>query len=1224
MMVTIVKTLCSGTGTTRVLECRAFRGFFDALCFSALVLLTSRCARSETAVEETLFTKITSAHSSVTFNNEIARFESDSLNALEYDPLFNGGGIGIGDFNGDGHSDMFFAGNLVSSRLYLNKTQFRFQEVTEEAGLQTTKWCTGVSVADVNQDGKLDIYLCVAGPDTSRISRSNLLYINQGTSENGVPRFKEMAADYGLADTGFSIQSAFFDYDRDGDLDCYVLTNAIEKTGRNRLRPKRLDGEGPSTDRLYENVGSSAGNPVFKNVSRESGIVKEGYGLGLCISDLNSDGWPDIYCANDFVSNDLLWINNGDGTFTDRAPEYFKHTAYNSMGVDVQDINNDGLLDVYVVDMLPEEIERRKMMVIKTSWEYFQLARQMNYQDQYVRNVLQLNRGATREGRLSFSDVSQLAGVHATDWSWAPLIADFDHDGYRDIFVTNGYRRDITNLDYVVYLNQEAANYRNQFSPAARKKMIDALYKLPEVKLHNYIYRNNGDLTFQDKSVAWGFEEETYSNGAAYADLDNDGDLDLVVSNLDAEAGLYRNESTASGRSNHDGSKHAVRLKLQSNERGKNVGLGARVTIALPGPQTLMQENFPVRGYMSSVEPVLHFGLGANSTCSAEVTWADGTRQLYKDIKADTLNFIAYNPSAETATDTAPGHSALFSEVDAHSIGLNYRHGEFAFDEFKRTPSLPHQFSRSAPGIAVADADGNGLDDVFIGQDRAVDRSLFLQKSNGKFEQVVLGKNDFEDMGSIFLDADGDGDQDLYVVSGGSLYVDENVFMYQDRLYINDGSGKLTRGQNLLPEITFSGSTAVACDFDRDGDLDIFRGSRVHAGKYPQTPVSYLLQNDGKGKYSDVSNTHAPGLSDIGMVSASLWTDYNNDGWMDLALVGEFMPITFFRNEKGKMVKDETASIPYSAGWWNSIVGDDFDQDGDIDYVAGNLGLNTQYKASRQEPIRVYGDDFDGNGSMDPVISYYHNGKEYASAIRDVMYDQLTAIMRKRFVSYSAYARATLGEVLTAEERENAVVRGAVEMRSCYIENMGDGTFSLRPLPIAAQISSVFGMLANDFNGDGFTDVLIGGNSYASETYSGWYDASLGTLLLGDGSGHFTVSENVDAGLTFDQDLKALSEVSVGDATLLVASNNNGPLQVLRNGKHKSKSVKVHPMDAWAVVELSGGRKQKVEFYYGSGYLSQSSRLLHLPAGFHSAQLFSFSGELRLTIPGSLAGAENR
>lgn len=1204
-------------------KCRAGKGFAYIrnlsllkrfLLFLLLPTVMLSCSENEGAGENKRFTKILPAHSGITFNNEIARFESDSLNALEFDPLFNGGGVGVGDFNGDGYADIFFAGNLVSSRLYLNKKDFRFSDVSREAGLITTRWCTGVSVADVNQDGKLDIYVSVAGP--SPLARSNLLFINQGNNGNHVPVFREMASMYGLDDPGFSIQAAFFDYDRDGDLDCYVLTNAVEKTGRNRLRPKRLDGKGPSTDKLYENTGAHQGHPLFKEVSKKAGILKEGYGLGLCVTDLNDDGWLDIYCANDFVSNDVLWINNQDGTFSDRAADYFKHTAYNSMGLDVQDINNDGLLDVCVVDMLPEAIERKKMMVIKTSWEYFQLARQMNYQDQYVRNVLQLNRGGAATGALTFSEISQLAGVHATDWSWAPLLADMDHDGYRDLFVTNGYRRDITNLDYVVYLNQEASNYGNQFTPAVRKKMIDGLYKLPEIKLHNYLYRNKGDLTFEDVSESWGLEEETYSNGAAYADLDNDGDLDLVFSNLDAEAGVYRNDLITSAPSSGPGN-HFVRFQLQTDAGQQNVGVGARIKIVLPNGQILLQENLPVRGFMSSVEPVLHFGLGSNERCSAEITWANGKKQLQENLRADTLYVVSYSPSAHVNVSATPSKEApVLMHLDPAAVGLEHRHEEFAFDEFKRTPSLPHQFSRNSPGIAVADADGNGLDDIFMGEDRGKDRYLFMQKKEGKFEKVLLGKNDFEDMGSLFFDADGDGDQDLYVVSGGSLYGEKNNFMYQDRLYLNDGTGKLTRGQNLLPEIKYSGSTVVAADFDRDGDLDIFRGSRVQAEKYPYTPRSYLLQNRGAGKFADVSSTLAPGLAEAGMVSASLWTDYNNDGWIDLVVVGEFMPVTFFRNEKGNLTKDNKASLQKSEGWWNSIAGADFDLDGDTDYIAGNLGLNSQYKASAEEPVRVYAADFDQNGSIDPIISYYREGKEHAAAIRDVMYDQLTAIMRKRFVSYTAYANAGLQEVLEADERSRALILHAFEMRSCFIENKGDGTFSVKPLPMQAQFSPVFGIVADDFNRDGFPDVLLAGNSYASETYSGWYDASVGTLLLGNGKGSFSAVSNERAGLSLDRDAKALAQVLAGNETWIVATNNNGPVQVLREstGKGHFSSIAPGPMEAYGIVNLTDGRKQKIEFYYGGGYLSQSSRILYLPREYERLEIYSYSGKVSKVV----------
>ncbi|WP_373516558.1 CRTAC1 family protein, partial [Pricia sp.] len=631
------------------------------------------------------FELVSSDYSGMDFNNRIQPFESDTLNALEYDVLFNGGGIGIGDFNGDGLQDVFFAGNLVSSKLYLNQGDFRFRDITEKAGVSTSKWCAGVSVADVNQDGLMDVYLSVANATGSKAGRSNLLFVNQG-NKNNVPVFKESSTEYGLADDGFSIQSAFFDYDKDGDLDCYILTNAMERTGRNQLRQKKNDGKGESNDRLYENKGVQDGHPVFKNVTSSAGILKEGHGLGLCITDLNKDGWPDVYCANDFVSNDLIWINNQDGTFTDRSTDFLKHTSYNSMGVDIQDFNNDALPDICVVDMLPEPEQRRKMMVMKTNRDFFTLAENLGYQDQYVRNVLQLNQGKNGQGELEFSEMGQLAGIQATDWSWAPLLADFDNDGLKDLIVTNGYRRDITNLDYAVYLNQ-AESFYGMSEEEARNNRIKKLYELPEVKIQNYAYKNTGDLMFKDVSNSWGLEEKTYSNGAAYADLDNDGDLDLVFNNIDSEASLYRNDLITSDPVKNVGLKdstHFVRLRLKSKTM-ENKAVGAKVQLVLPSRELKYQENLSVRGYMSSVDPILSFGLGSATSFTVEVTWADGKLQRIDGLSPDTLHTIDYEPQdtmVRTAETIGP---EIFQSLNADRLGLTFKHEEYAFDEFKRT-----------------------------------------------------------------------------------------------------------------------------------------------------------------------------------------------------------------------------------------------------------------------------------------------------------------------------------------------------------------------------------------------------------------------------------------------------------------------------------------------------------------------------------------------------------
>ena len=1192
----------------------------------ALICTLSTCKHDRAA--DALFTPIRSTESGVTFNNAMQPFENDTLNANTYDPMYNGAGVGVGDFNRDGKQDLFFAGNNVTCRLYLNRGNFSFDDVTAKAGVTTRVWCTGVSVADVNQDGWPDIYVSVAGRDTSRAVRHNLLFINQSKAKGAIPTFRELAHEYGLDDSGMNTQAAFFDYDRDGDLDCYILNNAVERTGRNTIRPRRLNGEGLSTDRLYRNEAgptfggkgmanspsslfSVSSSPPFKNVSREAGILKEGYGLGLTIADINQDGWPDVYCANDFLSNDVVYVNNHGKTgthagFTDRAADYFKHTSYNSMGVDVQDVNNDTRPDVMVVDMLPETNARQKMMLIKTNWEFFHLARQQGYQDEYVRNTLQLNMGENK-----FSEVGQLAGVFRTDWSWAPLLADLDNDGWKDLFITNGYRRDITNLDYVAYLNSSASSFGRPIAtgPGSNqdfgRKSLSELYKLPDVKLHNYVYRNtggdvqSGEATlagtnpplFADKSEDWGFGEPTFSNGAAYADLDNDGDLDLVINNMDDEAGLYRNETNRPGKPIE---KHALRLHLPADARG----LGAEVRVRTADGMTQTVAAHPVRGYASSVEPFVHVGLGKQTAATVEVRWADGTYQAVGKLTADAVYVISYKPTAASPPVSAPAPQ-LFTTADASTIGLTFRHHEFPLNDFERTPLLPQVYAKNSPAIAIADADGNGLDDVFVGADPGQTRSLFLQTSPGRFQERVQGANDLEDMGSLFFDADSDGDQDLYVVSGGSRQADSSA-IYQDRLYLNDGRGKLTRTQNVLQPTSSSGSCVVAADFDRDGDLDLFRAGRVKVGSYPMAPRCYLLRND-KGSFTDVTDQLAPGLRHAGMVCAALWTDYDNDNDPDLMLAGEFMPITLLKNTAGKLAMEplKTGSDQPLSGWWNSLTGADFDLDGDIDYLAGNLGINTRYRVSAKEPLQVYAKDFDGNGQIDPILTQYLEGEQHIVPIRDVLNDQMPTFSRKRFTSFQAYADKFFKDAFTRDDLDGATVLTANELRSCYIENKGgkrsgrsagaDPEFVLRPLPTLAQIAPVFGIQTGDFNGDGLPDALLAGNSYASETYSGWHDAGRGCLLLGDGRGHFRAVAPETTGIHADGDAKALAALSTGNEIVYLLSNNNGPVQLLKP-RNPIKPQRAKPGETYRLIRHKDGRTQRVEFYYGSGYLSQSSR----------------------------------
>ena len=1127
------------------------------VCFFASILLT---ACGQKTPSNARFTTIAAAESGLTFTNAVQPFESDTLNAHTYDPMYNGAGVGIGDFDRDGRQDVFFAANNITSRLYLNRIKpgtaaFAFTDVTDRAGVQTHKWCTGVSVADVNQDGWPDIYVCVAGPGVEKWEQhrnryTNLLFINQGCKPGDVPTFREQAQTYGLDVAGMNTQAAFFDYDRDGDLDCYVLRNALERQGRNAIRPKKTDGSGPSNDILLENTGGGR----FRNASMSEGITIEGYGLGLTIADINRDGWPDIYCANDFVSNDLVWINqHKDGRhtgFRDEAGALFKHTSYNSMGVDIQDVNNDARPDVLVVDMLPETNERQKMMLMKTSWDYFRLARQQGYQDEYVRNVLQLNMG-DQGATPVFSEIGQLSGVFRTDWSWAPLLQDYDNDGRKDLFVTNGYRRDITNLDYVMYLNEQFQGFGIN-NAGVRRETLKKLYELPEAKLHNYLFQNtNGDPAtppiFADVSEAWGLGEATFSNGAAYADFDNDGDLDLVVNNIDDPAGLYRNETIRAGQPI---TSHSLRLRLPADAHG----LGATVLVSGENGAIQAVEAHPVRGYMSSVDPTVLVGLGAKTAAQVRIRWADGREQALGTLPADRLHTVRYVPAVGTSLPPIAPVTPLFTTADAADIGLTFRHEEAVYNDFQDTPMLPQQYSRNSPAIAVGDVDGDGRADVFVGADPGQVRQVYLQKQPGRFTELVQGANDLEDMGCTFLDADGDGDQDLYIVSGGSGTAagvrPDGDAAYQDRLYINDGAGHFTRAPDALPVTRSSGGCVVAGDFDKDGDLDLFRSGRVCVGAYPKAPANYLLRNDsprgGPARFTDVTDQVAPGLRRIGMTCAALWTDVDRDTWPDLLLAGEFMPITLFTNKNGRFT---TAGPAGPVGLWSSLAGADLDGDGDTDYIAGNLGLNSRFTASAALPLRIYGQDFDKNGKVDPVLTYYMQGVEHTASIRDALNEQMTTLSRKRFPTYQSYAAKPFGELFVSADLNGATKLEASELRSCWLENSG-GQLVVHSLPVAAQVSPVMGSQSIDINGDGYPDLLLVGNFYAPETYTGRYDASRGVVLLNrgkkGGTDRFSAVPPGQSGLTIDGDAKAIAALPVGGTNWFLVTNNNGPVQLIR------------------------------------------------------------------------------
>jgi ASPIC and UnbV/FG-GAP-like repeat len=1145
----------------------------------------------------TLFRQIPSSHSGIDFNNEIS--EDDSLNPIDMTNLYNGGGVGIGDFNGDGRPDIYFTGNRVSNKLYLNEGNFKFRDITAEAGVDGGgEWCKGVSVVDINNDGWPDIYIC-ASIISNAAHRKNLLYINQGPDKNGVPHFKEMAKEYGLDDTSHCTMAAFFDYDNDGDLDCFIAVNVIPKgVNPGQFRPIVKDGSFPSTSRLYRNdYSDSLHHPVFTDVSRQAGINMEGYSHGVTIADINRDGWKDIYVTNDFVSNNVLYINNHDGTFTDKSASYFKHTAANAMGQDIEDMNNDGLADIVELDMSPEGNYRKKMTLLANNYHTYQNNKLFGYQYQYVRNVLQLNRGPRPGphdsiGDPIFSDIGLYAGISETDWSWTPVAADFDNDGYRDLIITNGYPKDVTDHDFTTYMNQAARLATKQ----------DILARIPVVRLHKYAYRNNGDLRFTDVSRDWGLMTTAFSNGTAYADLDGDGDLDLIMNNINDKASIFRNMS----RERDTSGNHYLQVSLRGDSSNRD-GQGAWVELHYDHGRQQMYENTPYRGYLSTIQNIAHFGLGRlHSVDSVLIRWPGGKIQLLRNVatdqvlKVDIRNAAPAPALAAAILDTI----SIFRDITA-AAGINYTHEERDFIDFNIQKLLPHKLSEYGPALAVGDIDGNGLDDIVCGGSAGNNAQLFLQQANGTFLQRPLLSVEqakakaCDDMGILLFDADGDGDLDLYIAAGG-YESPPNSPAYTDRLYVNDGKGHFTWDSTALPHNLTSKSCVRAVDFNHDGHLDLFVAGRVDPWHYPQAVSSYIYRNDSKDghiHFTDVTAQVAPSLLNIGMVCDALWTDFNNDGWPDLVLAGEWMPVTFLQNDHGifRNVTAETG-IAGHLGWYNSIAAGDFDNDGDIDYIVGNLGQNSFYRASPDFPVRVYAKDFDNNGIYDMLTSYYLPDsmgqiKEFPVDMRDDLFKQVN-VMGKRFPTYRSYAVATMDEVLTKNEREGALILQANDFSTAMLRNDGNGHFTLVPFPPEAQWSVINGMSVGDFNGDGQLDLVMNGNDYGASVNFGRYDALNGLYLSGDGKGGFTPLSMLQSGLFIPGNGKALVRVrGAGGGSLLAAGQNRGPLKLFAQ-RHPLPTLTLQSSDVSVLIHYRNGQTRKEEVYYGVSFLSQSGRFI--------------------------------
>jgi hypothetical protein len=1162
---------------------------------------------------QALFRKVNPGESGIKFINQLQ--ETDSANSIFYEYYYNGAGLAIGDLNNDGLSDIVFGANMTRCRIYINKGNLTFTDITDHSGINTSgKWITGVSLVDINQDGWLDIYFCAAG--NIDYDYHNLLYISSRNGENLT--FTESAAAVSLDDDGYSTQAEFFDYDCDGDLDAYIVTAAMIIPNKNALRPRKNDGSMINTDRLYRNDGIDPVSklPVFHNVSKEAGITWDGFGLGVAVFDINRDGWPDIYVGNDYISNDLLYVNQGDGTFREMVKDCLNHTSNSTMGVDIADFNNDGLTDILTLDMLPEDYFRKRIMALgMRTYKRYLDELQAGYSPQYIRNMLHLNNGEI-EGQYRFSEIGQLAGIYETDWSWAPLFADFDNDGYKDLFIGNGIAHDMTNMDFSeLWMKKIRENPSIEFS-VLYKILKPELDKKGNVKKPNVIFRNSHGLVFENKTAAWGLAEPLYSTGSAFSDLDNDGDLDLVLNNINDFASVYENRTISPD--SLDLNNHFFMVKLSGHSLNKG-GIGASVSLFY-GKNHQYHEHFPVRGFQSMVDPRIHFGLGEiNKIDSLHIMWPDRKEQTLYNISSDQMITLFYNQALTGTLKKSNGAevSKIFETISGKKK-IEFRHIERKFIDFDIQTLVPHMYSQEGPGIAVGDVNSDGMDDFFIGGSTSYSGNIFIQEKNGSFSSHSLpGNNNYEDMGALFFDADGDGDQDLYVVSGGSGLPPGNQY-YSDRLYINDGNGQLMMDKNALPDERSCGSQVTASDFDKDGDLDLFVCGRVDLENYPLPPKSFLLRNDSKGRavrFTDVTGLVCPDLERTGLLAAALWTDFDKDGWPDLILAGEWMPLTFFKNNMGKFVNvTSSTGMEKYTGWWNSITGSDFDKDGDIDYVAGNLGLNTQYKVSQDQPMQIIAKDFDTNGSLDPVCSYYVQGKSYPICQRNLLLMQIPTLKNK-FKTYKDYAKSSMDDIFPQSSRTGAYLRDCRFLETAWIENLGSGAFRIHTLPIEAQTAPVFGALTGDYDNDGNSDILLAGNSYSSSIADGQYDASIGLFLSGNGKGDFTPVPGRESGFFADGDTKAMAGLTLNNGhSLVLVSRNSDNLKVLESKVVPLRVIRLKGDEVRAELNYATGEKECREFYYGSGYLSQSSRVCNIPAGVTSVYIFSYTGESR-TIP---------
>ncbi|HMC55227.1 MAG TPA: VCBS repeat-containing protein [Gemmatimonadaceae bacterium] len=1088
-------------------------------------LLAAACRETKPATPP-LFELLDSARTGIAFVNAVP--ETPQFNIVNYLYYYNGGGVAVGDVNGDGLMDLYFSSNLGSNRLYLNRGDYRFEDVTDRAGVSGPPgWKTGVTMADVNGDGHVDIYVCAVNYLT--MHGRNVLYVN-----NADGTFTDRTAQYGLQFEGYATQALFFDYDRDGDLDMYLLNNSThgERTAVVDTQPSGRNAR--VSDRLYRNDHNH-----FVDVSAAAGLHGGiDYGLGVVASDFNDDGCPDLYVANDFQENDYLYVNNCNGTFRDSITTATGHTSQFSMGVDAADFNNDLRSDIIVADMLPDREDIAKTSTTAESWDLYSLRLRSGFHPQFSRNTLQLNRGSVDRRSLRFSDMAPMAGVAATDWSWAPLFADLDNDGRKDVFITSGIYRRPNDLDYIAYVGNPAV--QQMLARGDSSAMLALLQRMPHVAAPNRAFRNEGGLSFRDVGGVWGLAQRGFSNGAAYVDLTNSGRFDLVVNRLDAPAAIYRNTGAGTG--------HFLELRLRG-ARANTDGIGARVTLSAGG-QRQMLEQMPTRGFQSSVDPRLHFGLGAVfAVDTLAITWPGGASQTFTFVPGDRL-FTLYEDSARF--HTAPPRVApvpLFVDVTARS-GLTFVHRENGLVDFVREPLIPRALSAEGPALAVGDVDGDGLDDVYIGGAKWQRGALYLQQPGGTFRESAVASAAFaadslvEDVDAAFFDANGDGRPDLYVVSGGNEFTGTDAPL-QDRLYVNEGGGRFRRDTTALPVMRESGACVVVGDFTGDGRPDLFVGRRAVALRYGESPRSYLLENDGRGHFRDITDAEAPQLASAGMVTGAAWMDYDGDGKLDLVVVGDWMPVRAFHQEGGKLIdRGASAGFTDSEGWWSSVSVADVNGDGLPDLVLGNAGLNFVQRATHERPLRLYVGPFAGDSTSIPVIAAQSGDGSYPIESRDELLAAVPAL-QSRFPTFHSFGAARIEDVLSRKDRRRASVRNTENLATVVALNIHGG-FELRPLPGEVNLAPVNAALAGDFDGDGVQDLILAGNNFGVAPVLGRQDGSYGLLLRGVRSGNFAPVEMAQSGILIDGQVRHMARVRTRNGYLIVVARNNDTVKVLR------------------------------------------------------------------------------